>query len=402
MRAHEILTEAKNPHLAHAEDLLFDRGYIGARDALNLFAGVRNMLSKGRGKRGKVTVKFDGAPAIFTGIDPADGKFFVGTKAALSKMPKMIKSLSDIKKFYADAPEGLTTKLEAAFINLKKLGIKNVLQGDLMFVSDSLSHQNIGGQDYIVFTPNTITYAVEVGSELAGKIERAKFGIVFHTAYEGGATLGQSEKTFDIDISGLKKTPDVWYDDATYKDYTGIASLTPEEDEHLRQEIIAAKARLTELGKTELENITKNPEFKKTIQIFINANVRAGQHIKDSAEFTREFLKFHAEQTLAGIGELKPTFQKKRHEKIKAKKDFITTHKESVYKLIDLYNHLNEIKLLLISKLNTIEGMKTFIKSGNGYDVTNPEGFVALGHSGNATKLVNRMEFSQQNFNRQN
>lgn len=401
MRAHEILTEAKNPHLAHLEDLVFDRGYNGAVESLKLANGVRNMLSKGRGKRGKVTVKFDGAPAIFTGIDPADGKFFIGTKAALSKMPKMIKSLSDIKKFYADAPEELSSKLEAAFIHLKKLGIKNVLQGDLMFTSDMVTPKRINNEDYLIFTPNTITYAVEAGSDLAKQIERAKFGIVFHTAYEGGETLGQADKTFDIDISNLKKTPDVWYDDATYKDYTGIASLTPEEDEHLRQEIIAAKARLTELGKTELENITKNPEFKKTIQVFINANVRAGQHIKDSAKFTREFLKFHAERTLAGVEELKPTFQAKRHEKIAAKKDFISTHKESVYKLIDLYNHLNEIKLILIAKLNTIEGMKTFIKSGNGYEVTNPEGFVALGHSGDAIKLVNRMEFSQQNFSRQ-
>lgn len=401
MRAHELLTEAKNPHLAHLEDLVFDRGYSGAVESLKLANGVRNMLSKGRGKRGKVTVKFDGAPAIFAGIDPADGKFFVGGKAVFSKTPKMIKRPSDIKKFYEGAPEGFTSKLEAAFVNLKKLGIKNVLQGDLMFVSDMLDQQNIGGQDYIVFTPNTITYAVETGSDLAKQIQRAKFGIVFHTAYEGGETLGQAEKTFDIDISKLKKTPDVWYDDATYKDLTGIASLTPEEDEHLRQEIIAAKARLTELGKSELENITKNPEFKKTIQIFINANVRAGQHIKDSAKFTKEFLKFHAERTLAGVEELKPTFQKKRHEKVASKKDFISTHKESVYKLIDLYNHLNEIKLILISKLNTIEGLKTFIKSGNGYEVTNPEGFVALGHSGDATKLINRMEFSQQNFSRQ-
>lgn len=400
MRAHELLTEAKNPHLAHLEDLVFDRGYNGAVESLKLVNGVRNMLAKGRGRRGKVTVKFDGAPAIFAGIDPVDGKFFIGTKAVLSKMPKMIKSLSDIKKFYGDTPD-LGKKLAAAYKYIKPLGIKNILQGDLMFTSEMVTPKRINNEDYLVFTPNMITYAVEAGSDLAKQIERAKFGIVFHTAYEGGETIGQASKTFDIDISDLKKTPDVWYDDATYKDYTGIASLTPEEDEYLRQEIIAAKARLTELGKAELENITKNPEFKKTIQIFINANVRAGQHIKDSAQFTKEFLKFHAERTLAGIEDLKPTFQKKRHEKITAKKDFILTHQESVYKLIDLYNHLNEIKLILIAKLNTIEGMKTFIKSGNGYEVTNPEGFVALGHSGDAIKLVNRMEFSQQNFNKQ-
>ena len=214
-------------------------------------------------------------------------------------------------------------------------------------------------------------------------------------------TLNDAEKTFDIDISKLNKTSDVWYDDAEYKDLTGIASLTLEEDEHLRQEIIAAKARLSELGKAELEKIVNNSEFKKTIQIFINANVRAGEHIKDSAEFTKEFLQFHKERTLQDVESLKSELAKqKRHQKVEAKKSFIEQNQNSVYKLIDLYNHLNEIKLILINKLNTIDGMKTFIRSGNGFEVTNPEGFVALGHSGDATKLVNRMEFSQQNFNK--
>ncbi|MCK5641230.1 MAG: hypothetical protein KAJ19_10545 [Gammaproteobacteria bacterium] len=401
MRARELLTEAKNPHIAHLEDLVFDKGYAGAVESLKLASGVRNMLSKGRGKRGKVTVKFDGAPAIFAGIDPADGRFFVGGKAAFSKNPKMIKKPSDLKKFYEGAPEDFVNKMAIAYTELRKLGIKDVLQGDLMFVKDMLEQRTINNENYIVFTPNTITYAVEADSDLAKEIQRAKFGIVFHTAYIGGETLNDAEKTFDIDISKLNKTSDVWYDDAEYKDLTGIASLTLEEDEHLRQEIIAAKARLSELGKAELEKIVNNSEFKKTIQIFINANVRAGEHIKDSAEFTKEFLQFHKERTLQDVESLKSELAKqKRHQKVEAKKSFIEQNQNSVYKLIDLYNHLNEIKLILINKLNTIDGMKTFIRSGNGFEVTNPEGFVALGHSGDATKLVNRMEFSQQNFNK--
>jgi len=401
MRARELLAEAKNPHLAHLEDLLFDKGYAGAVESLKLATGVRNMLAKGKGKRGKVTVKFDGAPAIFAGIDPADGKFFVGGKAAFSKNPKMIKKPSDMKKFYDGAPEGFTSKMAIAYTELKKLGIKNVLQGDLMFVSDMLDHTTIDGEEYLTFTPNTITYAVEAGSDLAKEMQRAKFGIVFHTAYEGGETINDADKTFDIDLSGLNNTPDVWYDDAEYKDMTGIASLTLEEDEHLRQEIIAAKARLTELGKGAIDTIVNNPEFKKTIQVFVNANVRAGQHMPSSEQFTRDFLNFHKERTLQDVGDLKSDLAKqKRHQKVEDKKSFIEQNQQSVYKLIDLYNHLNEIKLILINKLNTIDGMKTFIRSGNGFEVTNPEGFVALGHQGDATKLVNRMEFSQQNFNK--
>lgn len=401
MRAYELLFEATTPHLQHLEDLVLDDGYNGAVSAIKLSDNIRIMMSRGRGKKSKVTVKYDGSPAIFVGIDPVDGKFFVGTKAVLSKNPKMIKQPADLKKFYGDVPD-LAKKLAIAYKYLKPLGIKNILQGDLMFTEDSLSHQSIDGEDYLTFTPNLITYAVLATSDLAKKIEQAKFGIVFHTAYDGGESIGTAEKTFNINISKLKKSSNIWFDDATYKDYTGIASLTPEEDEFLRQEIIAAKARLTELGKSELDNIVHNSEFKKHIQVFINRNVRAGEHIKDSAKFTNEFMKFYTERTLAGVEELKPTFQVKRHQKIKDKQAFIQEHQESIYKLIDLYNHLNEIKLLLISKLNTLDSMKTFIKSGTGYDITNPEGFVAVGHTGNAVKLVNRLEFSKQNFQKQN
>jgi len=398
MRAYEILTEGKNPHMTHLEDLVLDSGYAGAVEALRYATGVRNMLSSGKGKASQVTVKWDGSPAIFTGIDPEDGRFFVGTMSALAKgTPKRIKSPADIEKFYSEVPE-LGVKLLAAFTHLRKLGIKNILQGDLMFTEGGIQAENIAGDDVLTFTPNTITYAVPVNTDLANQISKAKLGIVFHTAYDGGDSIHTAEKSFNVDISKLNKTPDVWYDDATYKDYTGVASLTPEEDNFLKQEIIAAKARISELGKTNLNMIVSNPEFKKTIQPFINANVRSGTAIDDPAKFTKNFLSFYKERTLKGIEDLKPNFQQKRHDKISAKGEFLEQNKKSVYQLIDLYNHLNRIKLTIISKLNTIDGLKTFIKSGDGYDVTNPEGFVAIGNNNSAVKLVDRLEFSQQNF----
>lgn len=353
-------------------------------------------------KTGDVNCLVHNSPAIFTGIDPVDGRFFVGTKSALAKgTPKMIKRTGDVEKFYSEVPD-LAAKLLSSFKYLRTLDIKNILQGDLMFTEDGVQQESIDGSDYLTFTPNTITYAVPVGTKLAKVIQRAKIGIVFHTAYDGGEDIHTATKSFDIDVGSLKSNPNVWFDDASYKDYTGVASLTPKEDTYLKQEIIAAKKRLTELGKEKLNAIVANPEFKKTIQPFINANVRAGQSIENPAEFTKKFLAFYGERILTGVEELKPSFQAKRHEKIAAKGDFLTQNKNGVYQLIDLYNHLNRIKLLLVNKLNTIEGLKTFVKSGEGYDVTNPEGFVAVGNDGSAVKLVNRLEFSQQNFNRQN
>lgn len=401
MRAFELLTEAaKNTHMVHLEDLVLDHGYAGVVKALQVASGVRNTLAKGKGKRGKVTVKWDGSPAIIAGIDPEDGKFFIGTKSAFAKASKKIKRLGDVDKYYSEQQD-LASKLTAAFNYLRKLGISGILQGDLMFTENDVQRQVIDGEEYLTFTPNTITYAVPVESELGKKIKRAKLGIVFHTAYEGGDTLQDTESSFHVDVTGLKQTPDVWFEDATYKDYTGLASLTPEEDQFLKQEIIAAKARLAEIGKDKLNAVVSNPEFKKTIQIFINGKVRQGEHIRDPQAFTKSFLEFYKERTLKDIPNLKSDKAKDaRYDKVSQKEQFLEEYKETIYQLIDLYNHLIEIKLVLVDKLNTIDGLRTFVRSGNGYNVTNPEGFVAVGNDGGAVKLVNRLEFSRQNFNR--
>jgi len=405
MRAYEllneaVLAEAKSVHMTHLEDLLLDRGYDGAVEALSYAESVRNMLAKGKGDRGNVTVKWDGSPAIFAGTDPSDGKFFVGTKAVLSKNPKYIKSPADVRKYYNDQPD-LGKTLLAAHKFLQKLGISGVVQGDLMFTEGEVTTEDFDGEAHYVFTPNTITYAVPVDSDLGRTIARAKLGIVLHTTHEAGESLRDTEMSFGVDISGLNDTPDVWVDDATYKDYTGVVSLTPEEDKNIKQEIAAATKRLKQLGKANFETIISNPDFKRHIQPFINKRVRTGEYISDTTEFVKGFFEFFQEKTKKGIEDLKPNFQQKRLDKIDAKKAFLEENEKALYALLDLYVHLNNIKLLLIKKLNVIDGVKTFIKSEEGgYDVTNPEGFVAIGSDGNAVKLVDRLEFSKMNFAR--
>lgn len=398
MRAVELLVEAKSVHMQHAEDLLLDHGYEGAVSALNHFESVRQMLAKGKGHKGKVTVKWDGSPAVFAGIDPVDGKFFVGTKAVLSKNPKYIKSPADAKKYYSEQPE-LAKKLVAAYKFLRNLGITGILQGDLMFTEGDVKEETIDGEQYLTFTPNTITYAVPANSELAKAIRRAKIGVVFHTTHDTGSELlRDTAMSFGVDLSTLRQDPNVWMDDATYKDYTGIASLTPEEDAFIKKEIAVAQGRLKKLGKKGISTVLGNADFKSNIQPFINKRVRTGDHIGNTQDFVRDFIEYFAELKQQGIENLSPANQKKRLQKIADKKAFVKKNLVDIYSFIDLYNHLNEIKLALIKKLNALDSLKTFIKSEEGYQVTAPEGYVAIGHDGGAVKLVDRLEFTRQNF----
>merc|ERR1712167_504680 len=104
---------------------------------------------------------------------------------------------------------------------LPKLGIKGVLQGDMMF-TDDVEKQTIDGESYLTFTPNTITYAVKSETEFAQKIKKAKLGVVWHTTYTGKTMIGM-KASFGANVNGLKKVNDVWFTDADFRDTSGTA-----------------------------------------------------------------------------------------------------------------------------------------------------------------------------------
>ena len=99
------------------------------------------MLSGSARSSVNMTVKWDNGPAIFTGIDPSDGKFFVAKKSVFNINPKLYKTNAEID---ADLSGTLNSKFKIALAEFPKLGIKNVLQGDLMY-TDDIEEETIDG-----------------------------------------------------------------------------------------------------------------------------------------------------------------------------------------------------------------------------------------------------------------
>ena len=153
-----FLTEAKNLHLEHLEDEVLNNGVGGTRAAINFLQSLRDMLAGNAKSSVNVTVKWDGAPAIFAGINPENDQFFVGTKGVFNKNAKINYSHEDIDRNHPSG--GLNQKLKVALTELSKLGIKEVLQGDMLFTQEDLETKTIEGKRYVVFQPNTIVYAV--------------------------------------------------------------------------------------------------------------------------------------------------------------------------------------------------------------------------------------------------
>ena len=81
------------------------------RSGINFLRSIRDMLSGKSKKKVDLHVKWDGAPAVFAGINPENGKFFVGTKSIFNKTPKINYTNADID---ANHGGGLADKLKVA------------------------------------------------------------------------------------------------------------------------------------------------------------------------------------------------------------------------------------------------------------------------------------------------
>ena len=392
----------KNLHLEHLEDEIINYGVDGGRAALNFLRSLRDMLAGSSRSSVNMTVKWDGAPAIFAGIDPSDDKFFVAKKSVFNVNPKLYKTEAEIND---DLSGALNSKFKIALQEFSKLGIKGVLQGDLMF-TDDVEKTSIDGEGFYTFQPNTIVYAVPVDSKLGSIINKSKIGIVWHTTYTGNA-LEDMKASFGVNISGLKSPSSVWMDDATYKDTAGKSTFTSTETEKVT-------AILSNVGKT-FQRIN-GPQLRKFIALqesmtgaiagaslktYNNSKVRAGEQIKQPNQHAKGYEKWVEISIQKQIDKAKSPAGKKKYENIQ--KEYmreVRKYTGMLVQVITFQNLLVDAKMVIVKKLNSVKGLTdTFIKTANGFKVTNPEGYVAIDRvSGGAVKLVDRMEFSFNNF----
>ncbi len=393
--------EGKNVHLEHIEDEVLNRGVAGTRDSINFLRSLRDMLAGHAESKVNVTTKWDGAPAVFCGVNPENGKFFVGTKGVFAKNAKLNYTDKDIDNNHP--AEGLNKKLKVALRYLPKLGIKGVLQGDMMFTKGDLKNEVIDGTDYITFQPNTIVYAVPVDSKLAQMMLAAQIGVVFHTSYTG-KTLEDMKASFNIDINNLATTKDIWFRDASFVDASGTATFTEQETKQITYILSDIGNLFRGINPVVLNRIATTEIVRTQIKTFNNSKVRAGEVITDTTKHVRDLIRTIEDKLNKEIlaAKLDKTKQKRIAEKSELMR-FYRNNATELKKIFDIQNGLVEAKSMIIKKLQQIRQVTgTFLKTDNGFKITNAEGFVAVDKlKGNAVKLVDRLEFSQANFNAQ-
>ena len=394
MNFSEFITEQKNTHMTHIEDKVLYGGVKGTREAILALRMLRDTL--GGVKDGNVTVKWDGAPAIFAGTDPRDGKFFVAKKGIFNKNPKVYKTPADVD---ADTSGDLNVKLKAALKELPALGIKGIIQGDFLFGPGDVKTQKIKGKKYVTFHPNTIVYALPAESDGARDVKKSKIGIVWHTAYTGNS-FESLKASYGVDASKLRPSRNVWSQDATLRDMTRY-TMSKKDTEEVNGYLSQAGKIFNQISGTTLRELEANPKLAQMVETFNNTYVRRGEVVGNTTQHTNNLIrwinqKFDRERMARKSARGQSAVDQRREEILKF---FSPANKKSLIKMFDLQKVIVLAKLKIINILNKLNNAKTFLKTKKGYRITGQEGYVAIDKlGGDAVKIVDRMEFSFANF----
>lgn len=395
----EPLFEAagKRTHLTHLEDVVLDDGPSGVDFAIKTLREFSKILNGGSVSKGlNVSVKWDGAPALVFGHDPADGKFFVATKGAFSKTPTLAKNHGDIDKLY---PGGLAPKMHVAFDVLKGTKPSAIVQGDMLFTSSMLGQQTIDGKTYVTFQPNTILYAVDVESDLGKRIAGAEFGIVAHTMYTGSkdiTTYSAGAISSGV-FSSIQQSKNLVLLDAGYDDVSGTVTFTSEEKGDFLLALDAAQNAAKSVNARLYDSILQEPLHGYIAQ-FVNNTVKQGAPVTPASvpgELTLfidaiKQREIAARKTPAGKESIAQSFDKYL--------TVVRQNSSAFVKLFACHAALTRAKNLVVRKLGQAARVASFVPTGDGFKVTGPEGFVAVARDGKAVKLVDRLEFSRLNF----
>lgn len=374
----------KLKHIEHLEDHPINDGAKGFEHAMGALDQAHNHVIAGH-HDSSLTMKHDGSPSIVYGVHPETKKFFVASKSAFNKNPKINYTPEDIKKNHGHAP-GLVEKLTSALKHLPKITPKQgVFQGDVLF---SEPDKKVSGNK-VHFTPNVITYSANKLSDEGKKIHRAKFGIYNHTEYVGGSAKSMTAN-YSPDLTHFKDHPDVYHrlpgHDTSKVKMSGAEHI--EFDKHTK-----AAQKIHDNHGDYMYDALENPgalgSMRDHMKTYINSTVDtqekpnvAGLQKHLETKYTKEIDK---KKTDAG--------KKKYQDELANHLKHTKLHKANLQNIFDLHNHLQKAKDTLVHVMAQHTGGLTHEIKGQ---PVKPEGFV-VNHNGMLSKFNDRNEFNRLN-----
>jgi hypothetical protein len=226
----------------------------------------------------------------------------------------------------------------------------------------------------------------------------AQVGIIFHTTYTGD-TIANLKAQYGADVAAFTRTADVWFDNATYKNVSGTANFTKEEQQQFTTGIEQLKSLLNSVPNNLSAMLGVNKDFLPFFMLFINDQIRQGKIPTDTNQYLKDFAQFYQgrmQQQAAGLKAQKAL--QLRQQKMKDMPVFLKQMQKPLAAMMAFYKEVIALKNLTLAKLNKATSIGTFAQTDAGLEVTDPEGFVAVGTAGDAVKLVDRLGFSRKNL----
>lgn len=382
------LNEAVNKHSTHIEENFLVNGEQGLADTV---AGLQYIIDTiGTGKP-DVSTKIDGAPAVFFGWSK-DG-FFVSTKSIFNKTPKMNYSNDDINNNHEG---GLAETLKFALAYLRDITPKDgsVYQGDILFTKSSLKSISVDGKACYAWHPNTIVYTVEKDSDLGKAVSSASFGIAVHTRY----TWKDSDPTtlsvsgFGVSKDVFKTSKDIFIIDTVSNLTNSKASFTDKEAKELEKILSSIKA----YG-NKIEWVDLNDDRVSHLMTFFNAYVRSGSQMPEPKKREGEFVAYI---TAKANDEIEKKKTEKGKETSRKKFEDVLNFK-GLTAIFEVFDLITKAKMIILNQLNKMKMYSNFVLTTSGdYIPTKDEGFVMVQTGSKGCKLVDRYEFSRNNFSK--
>ena len=383
-------------HLEHLEDEMLNYGIQGCHAAVAFLEELKKMLGQ-QESAGFMQTKWDGAPSVICGTDPASGMFFVGTKSVFAKtQPKLCFTDTQIDEWYDG---DLAEKLKFSLKYFAELDIKGVIQGDLMFTNSTIKTEVINKEKLYTFRPNTITYGIPTDHPIGVAAGKAKIGVVFHTHYTGD-DLPTMQARAGADIKGSANALVIKND--TPMDRVGFSKQEMTKfKKHI--DVIDRMCRISGDFLDELVVLTGTTGDKKFhiasyLKQFFNNEIKNARTITNVEDAMYNLLNFYGdkmEKELAKIKTVKNLTLKRKL--VYDSQLYVENNKDKFKAMLSLYKELQTVKQMVIDKLDHLEEFRTYVQTDTGYKVTTPEGYV-LHKDGSMIKFVNRLEFAYNNF----
>lgn len=390
-------------HIDHLEENILNKGKQGVEDALNqIEASIKYFIDE---SDYKISIKFDGSPAVVAGTDP-NGRFFVASKSAFAKNPKINYTVEDIERNHGHAP-GLVDKLTKALKYLPSLNIKGIYQMDFMFddqlkqfetpaTIDGVPNENT----FITFTPNTIKYAVTPDSPYGAEIQKAQIGVAIHIEY--------MVKDGILKVKKYTSSPDEFSPSNTVFLFNVLAGKSKQSVSRFTKRILTDVKRKKERV-LKLANSIKFEElepYNALIKTYINSEIRSGRFLDNIAMSTDELVRYNADRYQKQIDKLKSDAGKQRKkEQMDSDIGKLKELRSSVKGVLEITKIIAMLKNNLVKIFNEItrnDLLGNYLDEGNGqWQTTAPEGFALSkvdDEGAQITKMVDRQEFSAANF----